>query len=162
MKIATALLTCSGGSDSRGASASGGGHHTPASDGGQDAARARLAQTLQQVAIHRVQQIHARLNGVEALEKHASKAAVSGSGEQRGDEGGEEGRLESEARGLVAFACTSAIGSSTGGGRGAEGDGSCPSGAWGDEDDEAKRSASWRMMMPYLPVWVGFAEDEQV
>lgn len=155
MKIATAVLTRSGGRSK-------GEQHTEAFVEGQDSGRARLTQTLQQVAIHRVQQIHARLNGVEALEKHGSNATVSGSGEQGGDEGDEEGRLESEARGLVAFACASAIGCSTGGGRRAEGEGSCPGGAWGDEDEEAKCSASWRMMMPYLPVWIGLAESGQV
>lgn len=137
----------------------------------KEEARIRLTQTLQQVAIHRVQQIYARLNGAAALEGGAGNPNRGGAGEKEdmgaavaaGGEGvkQEEERLESEARGLVAFACASAIGLRAGERR-AERDGRSWPGAWGDENDTAKRSASWRMMMPYLPVWVGFAAREQV
>ncbi|CAM9653967.1 unnamed protein product, partial [Ectocarpus sp. 13 AM-2016] len=137
----------------------------------------RLEKTLQQVAVHRVQQIYARLNGVAALESSGTTAAAerrpasppSGAegvdddeegeleeaapGGSAREEGGEE-KLEEEARGLVAYAC-GACRSSGGGGHGPV--------TWGDEDGGGRGGgASWSMMMPYLPVWVGFAEEEQV
>lgn len=128
--------------------------------------RRRLERTLQQVAVHRVQQIYARLNGVSALEGAAEaeeeKEGVmptgleiedEADGEERGPRG-EDARLEEEARDLVAFACRACGGVGVGGG-------------WGDEDRECGGGsggggASWSMMMPYLPVWVGFATKEQV
>ncbi|CAM9371733.1 unnamed protein product, partial [Ectocarpus sp. 8 AP-2014] len=141
--------------------------------------RSRLEKTLQQVAVHRVQQIYARLNGVAALESSGTTAAAerrpappsSGAEGVDDDEEGEleeaapggaareeggEGKLEEEARGLVAYACGAC--------RGGGGDGHGPV-AWGDEDGGGRGrggGASWSMMMPYLPVWVGFAEEEQV
>lgn len=140
----------------------------------KEEARVRLTQTLQQVAIHRVQQIYARLNGAAALEGGVGIAYGGGVGEEEGREGRpkaaaagsgggrpEDERLESEARGLVEFACASAIGLRAGERRGEGGSRSWPA-VWGDENEVAKRSASWRMMMPYLPVWVGFAAREQV
>ncbi|CAM9855257.1 unnamed protein product, partial [Ectocarpus sp. 6 AP-2014] len=142
--------------------------------------RSRLEKTLQQVAVHRVQQIYARLNGVAALESSGTTAAAaerrpaapsSGAEGVDDDEEGEleeaapggaaqeeggNGKLEEEeeARGLVAYACGAC--------RGSGGDGHGPV-AWGDEDGGSRGGgASWSMMMPYLPVWVGFAEKEQV
>ncbi|CAB1100685.1 unnamed protein product [Ectocarpus sp. CCAP 1310/34] len=139
--------------------------------------RSRLEKTLQQVAVHRVQQIYAHLNGVAALESSGTTGAAerrpasppSGAegmdDDQEGkleeaapggaarEEGGEE-KLEDEARGLVAYACGACRGSG-GGGHGPV--------TWGDEDGDGRGGgAGWSMMMPYLPVWVGFAEEEQV
>lgn len=120
-------------------------------------AEARLLQTLQQVAVHRVQKIYAHLNGTAALERGADGAeadsaeagAVAGAESEAAALNTPEDRLEGEARRLVAFACDA-----------------CEFGVrgkmWGDEDGRAKASASWRMMMPYLPVWVGFAARGQV
>ncbi|CAM9790800.1 unnamed protein product, partial [Ectocarpus sp. 4 AP-2014] len=139
--------------------------------------RSRLEKTLQQVAVHRVQQIYARLNGVAALESSGTTAAAerrptppspgtegedddeegeleeAAPGGAAREEGGEE-KLEEEARGLVAYACGACRGSG-GGGHGPV--------VWGDEDGGGRGGgAGWSMMMPYLPVWVGFAEEEQV
>ncbi|CAM9386652.1 unnamed protein product, partial [Scytosiphon promiscuus] len=137
--------------------------------------RRRLEMTLQQVAVHRVQQIYARLNGVAALEGGAvaaEKEVPTGSGVEGEDESdgegggskdrrrGEEARLEEEARDLVAFACR-ACGRTGAGSAGA----GVSAGGWGDGDRECGGrggGASWSMMMPYLPVWVGFAAREQV
>lgn len=149
----------------------------------------RLKKTLQQVAVHRVQQIYARLNGALALEAAASTPGGSGGGGGDGGGGGapggsggiadhlqdgrtmasaagvgeEDERLESEAREMVAFAC-GACASSHGDGRGEGGAEGCSrvTTTWGDESRAARDGASWSMMMPYLPVWVGFAAREQV
>ena len=135
---------------------------------GVEGVRRRLEKTLQQVAVHRVQQIYAHLNGVaalEAAEESPTTTAASGDEAEQGGEAeegaeaveGNEARLEEEARGLVEFACKSC------GGGGGRADGSV---GWGDEDlgrgDGNGGGASWGMMMPYLPVWVGFAAKEQV
>lgn len=164
-------------------------------------ATARLLKTLQQVAVHRVQQIYARLNGISALEGSGSRvtpattkttdrygtatdtkktnhidetrAAVddaedadmsSGEGgaadKDQNDGMDEDERLETEARRLVAFACGACESRSVCGGGG----GIYRTVVWGDENRVGvnDRGASWSMMMPYLPVWVGFAATEQV
>ena len=164
-------------------------------EAGATVAVGRLEKTLQQVAVHRVQQIYARLNGAAVLEERVVAAATAGastgaagngsvemtsaeptSGVIVTAEAGDEGeRLEREARSLVAFACGAcalpsggADGGSCGGGGGGRGGGTGGGGArrlvttWGDEDERARGRASWSMMMPYLPVWVGFAAAEQV
>lgn len=128
--------------------------------------RRRLEKTLQQVAVHRVQQIYARLNGIADLKPAAAAAGLLGTGNEAesavaGTD--DNARLEEEARGLVAFACGSCGGGGAGGGSGSR------FVRWGDEDRDGGDGgagggggASWSMMMPYLPVWVGFAAREQV
>lgn len=142
-----------------------------AAGGGEvvEGVRRRLEQTLQQVAVHRVQQIYAHLNGIAALEAAEElPAASAASGEEREEEGetgkgaaaaaeDKDARFEEEARGLVAFACESCgyVGSRAG-----------DTIRWGDEAFDCgggnSGGASWSMMMPYLPVWVGFAAKKQV
>lgn len=133
--------------------------------------RRRLEETLQQVAVHRVQQIYAHLNGIAALEAAEEVPTITtplGEEGEREDEReaekgaaaaaeGNDAQFEEEARGLVAFACKAC------GDGGSQADGSV---RWGDEDLDSGGGggggASWSMMMPYLPVWVGFAGERQV
>lgn len=133
-------------------------------EGAAGVRRKRLEKTLQQVAVHRVQQIYARLNGISDPEAAAADAGSPGTGSEAASAAvkDDHARLEQEARGLVAFAC----GSCGEGGGGGGGGGSGLVG-WGDEGGDGGGSsggggACWSVMMPYLPVWVGFAAREQV
>lgn len=138
----------------------------------------KVMRTLQQVAVHRVQQIYARLNGVavpEAMTGSSTAGNAVGAGRGQGTgapvaatsaavglagfKQGEE-KLEEEARTLVAFACGSAREIGRGGDPGVTG--SEGGASWGDEDGSDNSGSSWSMMMPYLPVWIGFAAREQV
>lgn len=139
------------------------------------AATARLMKTLQQVSVHRVQQIYARLNGAAALEATTKGSSgvqgVAGGAAETGREEAETGataveeenrRLEEEARQLVAFACGACEPRRADGDRGDLSDNVEVSATWGDENHAIRDNASWSMMMPYLPVWVGFANPVQV
>ncbi|CAN0345215.1 unnamed protein product, partial [Discosporangium mesarthrocarpum] len=140
-----------------------GGHGEPQSRGvrvapGHGARVRRLRATLQQLGVHRVQQIYAELNGV-----------VLGGGKEGGGTsvgGDNSGKLRS-ALGSGGVCMRGGMSGSwrqrvMGGGLGwGGGEGEGGGGRWGDEVGFGEMWG-WSMMMPYLPVWVDFAAKDQV
>lgn len=143
--------------------------------------RLRLKKTLQQVAVHRVQQIYACLNGSSVLESSGEEIKTlrnkprsverGGMIPEKGTEEGEEGledeqqRLEREARELVslAFSLVRSSDACRSDGMEAAWIGGCGDDNRGDLDPGGGgEGPSLRAMAPYMPVWVGFASSEEV
>lgn len=143
-----------------------------------------MKKTLQQVTVHRVQQIYACLNGSAVLEaageevktlrtnrRPVEKEVVIAEKETEGTQEGEEGpedeqqRLEREARELVALAFSLVRSSDACRSAGME---AAWSGGYGDDDGGdlelggEGEGPSLRAIAPYMPVWVGFASSEEV